>query len=953
MTGCFSWCCLNSKSQPVELVQQVDAPAGEKHSSTSTTAQYVRGGTKELLSIVKTIAGVVPVPLLAEFIKVAANVLDACEEATVVEESVESLQKRVYSLSVIIVDKVNVGDSVDADLQRRIQDLQSTLDSISKALIEIKNQNKWLLRFFRTLNKDKVDGCVGQMDAALKQFSVAHDIAMESLVKEILSRYSIVTTELVSIRAGVDIANANLVELTDAVKNLRPHSAPETILRQDMPLPHRIFYGRQPFVDDIVHLLENPSTSRVCITGPGGMGKTSVALAVLQSLRAKQTFLSEHMFWVPCVEAQSADMLRRILYTQLRVTADSYMSLDLLIDELNASTNQYSELNASTEKEPELNALPARRRLLLLDNFETPWFSGDQAQVNIILSQLAALPHVSLLVTMTSGFPPSDNVEWHHKELSSLDKSAASEIFKKLYPDAAGEKLDELLEAVGHIPLAIYLMAAEGRHSKASPAELLDQWGETGTEMISTGLSYNMDRTISMSMNRAIMKKNPTAFILLAIASMLPAGTSGDNLQRWTSLASLRTDVATLRTAALIEQDSGNSFATSRFFVRPTIQAYMSRQDRIPATVRQQVHDACYKFVLAHKSTPDDANFKRDLAALRKEETNIQGLLMQIDAQDLHPQALDALLAFSLYQLKTKPSTVVAQYALEVALAAKDNFRIAEAYECLGKIALILDRYEEVCEHFEEARRYFKSLPGGPNRHRAGECSMQLAITWGYMKKQSFEIRPLVLEAQADLSYDQSDKLYVGRGLLGLGDFLWYADEEREALEILDTAKRIFEDINCPASIAQCLCLITRISMARSNYKEALLIAEQTLAKAEESGDDAVISQGLSLVAWNLLNLSRHDEAFGILNRVLEKDQALGSPLGIAQDLEMLGYNRTAKMDLTAARHAYQGARLHFSKVSGEMGQDGKERCSYNLRKLEGMDDGFDLSELIMFRPSS
>ncbi|KAF8208368.1 hypothetical protein K438DRAFT_1521875, partial [Mycena galopus ATCC 62051] len=871
-----------------------------------TTAQYVRGGAKELLSVAETIAGVVPVPLLAEFIKVAANVLEACEEATDVEESVTSLQKRVYSLSVIIVDKVNVEDGVDADFQRRIQDLQSsvnrTLDTISKALIEIKNQNKWLLRFFRTVNKDKVDGCVSQMDAALKQFSVAHDIAMETLVKEILAKYSIMTAQLVNVEAKVDIANANLVELTDAVKNLRPHSAPETIPRQDMPPPHRIFYGRQPFVDDIVHLLENPSTSRVCITGPGGMGKTSLALVVLQSLRVKQTFLSEHMFWVPCVEAQSADMLRRILYTQLRVTADSYMSLDLLIEELNASTNQYSELNASTEKEPELNALPARRRLLLLDNFETPWFSSDQAQVNIILSQLAALPHVSLLVTMTSGFPPSDNVEWHHKELSSLDKGAASEIFKKLYPDAAGEKLDELLEAVGHIPLAIYLMAVEGRHSKASPTELLDQWGETGTEMISTGLSHNMDRTISMSMNCAIMKKNPTAFILLTIVSMLPAGTSGDNLQWWTSLASLRTDVATLRTAALIEQDSGNSFATSRFFVRPTIQAYMSQQDRIPATVRQQVHDACYKFVLAHKSIPDDANFKRDLAALRKEETNIQGLLMQIDAQDLRPGALDALLAFSLYQSRTKRSTAVARHALKVALAAKDDFRIAEAYECLAEITSNVDRYEEACEHFEEARHYFKHLPGGPDRHRAGQCSLKMADTWMYMQKPTSEIRPLVLEAQADLSHDQSNKLHVAHGLLGLGNFLWYAGEERETLEVLDSAKGIFEDLNCPASTAKCLQLIAQISTARSNYIEALPIAEQALAKAEKSGDDDMISCGLWVVALNLLHLSRHDEVFSILNRMLEKEQGMGRPLGIAQSLEMLGYNRAAKMDLSAAR---------------------------------------------------
>ncbi|KAF8178077.1 hypothetical protein K438DRAFT_1844515 [Mycena galopus ATCC 62051] len=874
------------------------------------------------------------------------------QEVIAVEESVESLQKRVYSLSIIIIDKVNVEDGIDADLQRRIQDLQSTLDSISKALVEIKNQNKWLLRFFRTVNKDKVDGCVSQMDAALKQFSVAHDIAMETLVKEILSKYSIMTAQLVNVEAKVDIANANLVELTDAVKNLsKPHNAPETIPRQKMPPPHRIFYGRQPLVDDIVRLLEDPNTSRVCIAGPGGMGKTSVALAVVQSLR-KETFRSEHIFWVPCVEAQSADMLRRILYTQLRVTADSYMSLDPLIDELNASS---PEPTTSTKDKPEL--MSPQRRLLLLDNFETPWFSGDanQAQVNDILSQLAALPHVSLLVTMTSGFPPSDgsdDVKWHNKELDSLDTGAARETFKELYPDAAAEKLDELLKTVDCMPLAIHLIAVEGRRSKSSPEELLDQWGKTGTEMISTGSSKNMDRTISMSMNRDIMKNNPSALKLLAIVSMLPAGTTGHDLQWWTSSDSFRTDVGTLRTAALIEQEDGKSFATSRISVRPTIQAYMSRQDRISAEVRAQVHDACYKFVLAHKSTSDDTSFKRDLEALRKEETNIQGLLMQIDAQDPRPQALDALLAFSLYQSNTKPSTVVANYALKVALAVKDDFRIAEAHECLAEMVWSLDRYEEACKHFEEARRCFRGLPGGPDRHRAGECAKQLAHTLGeYMQKPSSEIHPLVLEAQADLSYDRSDKFHVGRGLLALGYFHWYAGEDLEALETLGTAKRIFEDLNCPASTAECLYFMTRNFAYRSNYKEALPLAEQTLTKAEQSGDDIIISRALLVVAPILLHLSRHDEALGILNRALEKDRALGSLMGIAQTLEQLGYNHAAKMDLPAARDAYQGARLHFSKVSSDIGQDGQARCSYNLRKLEGMEDGLDLSELKMFDP--
>ncbi|KAJ7917061.1 hypothetical protein B0H13DRAFT_2322671 [Mycena leptocephala] len=96
----------------------------------------------------------------------------------------------------------------------------------------------------------------------------------------------------------------------------------------------------------------------------------------------------------------------------------------------------------------------------------------------------------------------------------------------------------------------------------------------------------------------------------------------------------------------------------------------MARQICIPTELRQQVEDTCYQYVLVYKSSPDDAKFKGDVLALRREQANIQSL-MQVDAQTLHPHALDALIAFSLYQSRTKPSTVVGFHALKVARAAQ------------------------------------------------------------------------------------------------------------------------------------------------------------------------------------------------------------------------------------------------------------------------------------------
>jgi Cdc6-like AAA superfamily ATPase len=126
----------------------------------------------------------------------------------------------------------------------------------------------------------------------------------------------------------------------------------DAAIRQEIPLKPEVFYGRDDFVQDIAQLLLQEETSRVCILGPGGMGKTSVSLAVVESPSIEERFPGRNLVWVPCIEATSATLLLEILYIQLQVPGDKQVALEKIISELD------------TSNEP---------RLILLDNFETPW----------------------------------------------------------------------------------------------------------------------------------------------------------------------------------------------------------------------------------------------------------------------------------------------------------------------------------------------------------------------------------------------------------------------------------------------------------------------------------------------------------------------------------------------------------------------------------------------------
>jgi CRISPR/Cas system-associated endoribonuclease Cas2 len=97
---------------------------------------------------------------------------------------VEKLQRSVYSLALGIIDK---GDHTKK-LEHEIEKLHKydvfhiafscfncrprTLEKIKVELDEINQQNRWLLSFYRKINKERVGKCLGDLDEALREFQV-------------------------------------------------------------------------------------------------------------------------------------------------------------------------------------------------------------------------------------------------------------------------------------------------------------------------------------------------------------------------------------------------------------------------------------------------------------------------------------------------------------------------------------------------------------------------------------------------------------------------------------------------------------------------------------------------------------------------------------------------------------------------------------------------------------
>ena len=676
----------------------------------------------------------------------------------------------------------------------------------------------------------------------------------------------------------------------------------------EMPTPPTIFIGRDAVVSKIAdHLVSGEiRRSRVFILAPGGMGKTSTALAVMKHPSVMTKFAKEHQFWVPCISANSPSTFLAHLSQNLRVTRQTDNPLDDILATL------------KTTEEP---------RVILLDNFETPWHpvEGNQESVRDVLLALALLPHVAILVTMRSEFPPID--EWIYVPLSHVEPQDSRQIYTAIDPNAGNDpKLDKLLQELGHLPYAVTLMATLGKRSLSSPERLLERWNETGTDMLSKAQG-GMDHSIELSLQ--FVAQSPNAIILLQVLSMLPAGLSHSHLDFWVPSWQPES-VDALRDAALVLVIAKNtgSVHEHQLFVIPVVQSYMNQHDRIPDDIRQGVYATSCRFLELHMSPvkgPNDPDFKRDIAAIGAQVINIQALLTEI-IQDgigplhsssmsssqlskrphsvsptIRPERLDALLTFAYSQRWTKPHTLVVEYALKLARSVNDARRTADALFCLGSILTKQNQVQEGCARFDEARDLFSALGDDLRTFYSEKESIMATIYSSYSAennqrlfqfKSSWNSRPHGAEISALMQ-------------LSSGEIHIYFDHAEEALEELQEAKTLLVKLNHHHDAAYCMLMTARCLAILGQYRRALEVVDEAIRLYEQVGlpDD----KGFILKVRYLKGADIWGEQLSTTLEIgLEHAQKLGKPLHTALVLDEFGELYVRQRDWAAARLAYQ-----------------------------------------------
>ncbi|MFN2470885.1 MAG: BTAD domain-containing putative transcriptional regulator [Gaiellaceae bacterium] len=202
------------------------------------------------------------------------------------------------------------------------------------------------------------------------------------------------------------------------------------LLNGRLPVPPTRLIGRERELQELLDLLADARI--VTLTGPGGTGKTRLALSVAE--QARDSFAGG-VHWVGLASLRDPALLREAIGRALNVEGDV---ADVIAD---------------------------RRALLLLDNFE---------QIVEAAPELSALatrcPRLTLLVTSRELLRVQGELEYPVPPLADDDAVALFCERTRTEPSAA---VGELCRRLDNLPLAVTLAAARGK--ALSPAQILER----------------------------------------------------------------------------------------------------------------------------------------------------------------------------------------------------------------------------------------------------------------------------------------------------------------------------------------------------------------------------------------------------------------------------------------------------------------------------------------------
>ena len=690
----------------------------------------------------------------------------------------------------------------------------------------------------------------------------------------------------------VSAATAALVDTND-LRDLGEHrlkdlSAPERIYQlgngdfpplkslyqTNLPIPATPFLGRD---EELAVVTTAIAESRlVTLTGPGGTGKTR--LAIQAAAEVAEAF-PDGVWWVSLTSVRDATLVR-------------------------------SGIAQALQAKGELEEQIADKRLLLvLDNFE---------QVIDAATDLAALqgacPNLRLVVTSREVLQVAGE---HAYAVPPLKPDDATQLFNTRALSARadfepGPAVDELCARLEHLPLAVELAAARVR--VLSPELLLDRLGQR-LDVLQGGRDADpRQQTLRATVQWSYDLLSPTEQKLFARLSVFAGG--------YTLEAAENVCEADLDTLASLVEKSLLRQSASRFWMLETIREFVA--ERLEASGEEpeiRLHHAAFFTAFAVESDPKLRTREQIqwMTRFQEDRKNIRAALEFLAAQPGRAEEEARLAGACSYfwYLTTDPRE--GWMRLEAALARAVDIPPdpkAGLHSGLALMAFLAGDSESAVRHAEEGLRIRREL--------ADERGLLRSLLNRALAAYSADDVPTfnsLLQECADLARGVGDRWFLGVCLGNLADVAFDAEDFTRSRSLFVEALEQLEAVGDPRELAGVVANLASAelelgehkraaarfrsvieSMRDGHFPEPVILCLDGLAAAEVRVGDAEraamllgASEGIAeRIGYALLAMerNRHAETLEQLRerigdgRVAEA-RAAGAALELAQGIEL------------------------------------------------------------------
>lgn len=624
----------------------------------------------------------------------------------------------------------------------------------------------------------------------------------------------------------------------------------------NLPAPTREFIGRDPEKIEILSLLDDESVRLTTILGPGGIGKSRLALEVArESVRGGR--FRDGVWFVPLESVTRSEAVPDLVARALGISLEP----------------------RAQPAEDLAESLTDRSLLLVLDNCEhLPDIS------TLVLKLLERCPRVQILATSRDHLHvpgeqvfPLEGLEvggdgregprdaWHFDAVALFARRTRRVRPRLELDEAELPYVRALCRRLGGNPLGIELAASLMR--VLSPSEIAEQL-ESNPELLAQPIPGASERHSSLA---AVFEHS---------WELLPA-TEQDALSRLAAFhggfsrvaAAEAAGVGIPRLAALVDKSLLRIDHDSRFYRHPLVHEFAQRKLEEQPSLRSEAKNAHARWALQYVSSGTD-----DVAAW-------------LERMELERENLLAVLRWTLDEAPRVPrADDVRLVGLDLA-AQLFRFwyyrtRLREGREWLDKALAVTGDLGELA-----------AAPRSRALHGAGVLANEL----GDHREAAG-----LLEERVGLARRLGDKIGEAASLNSLGVIALERRELDRAHELLLHSVKLRREAGREELVQSPLLNLGLVALARDDLAGAEDAFRQSLAAGRDSGDDMGVA--ISLTNLAIVQLDKRDAGAAVhhLREAVEVYRSLGNKDGAAHC--MLGF---------AAAAALEGRHLRAARLAG------------------------------------